>query len=104
MNYKQYFYRLNAFTRLKDGVALINKNSPSEPVSLEPWMGTIIALADGQHTVAELISYLADQYQEGAPDNLEDTVASVIDRLIESETLQLSDTSVELPYHLSRAI
>ncbi|MES9906817.1 MAG: hypothetical protein ABW168_29575, partial [Sedimenticola sp.] len=30
--------------------------------------------------------------------------ASVIDRLIESETLQLSDTSVELPYHLSRAI
>ncbi|MES9857255.1 MAG: hypothetical protein ABW166_11695 [Sedimenticola sp.] len=104
MDNKQYFYRLNAFTRHNNEVALINKNNPGEPVSLEPWMGTVVALADGQHTIGELISYLASQYEGNSPDTLEDTIFSVIERLIESETMQLSDTPTELPYHLSRAL
>lgn len=104
MNNEQYFYRLNAFTRMNNEVALINKHDPSEPVTLEPWMGTVITLADGQHTVGELISHLASHYEGNTPDNLEKTIASVIERLIESKTLQLSDTTVELPYHLSLAL
>ncbi|MEJ1381801.1 MAG: hypothetical protein RPT95_12700 [Candidatus Sedimenticola sp. (ex Thyasira tokunagai)] len=104
MRTEQYFYRLNAFTRRNDEVSLINKDNLSETVSVEPWMGTVIALADGQHTIAELISYLAGCYEGDTPDTLENTIGSVIERLVESEIIQLSDTTVELPYHLSRAL
>ena len=53
-----FFYRNNAYTRLTGGegeVALIDKRDPKEMVQMEPWLGTVFMLADGQHTVEELI-------------------------------------------------
>ncbi|MEN8168369.1 MAG: hypothetical protein ABFR65_12965, partial [Pseudomonadota bacterium] len=104
MERKKYFYRILAFTRLGGEVALIDKSDPAETIPLESWLGTVISLADGQHSIEELIDYLRGQYGSNVPAELERTVESVIERLIESQALMLSDESNVLPYHLSKPL
>jgi len=72
--------------------------------SLEAWLGVVVSLADGQHTIAELIEYLAAQYQGNVPDNLKDTLSSVIERLEGEGVVKLSETSVTLPYYLAEPV
>ena len=70
---------------------------------MEDWMGTVVSLADGKHSIAQLIDYLGQQYPQ-KPENLEETLHSVIERLLEGEMIELSDEPVELPYYLSAPI
>jgi hypothetical protein len=102
MEREKYFYRILSFTRLGGEVALIDRLDPEKTIPLESWLGTVIALADGQHSIEELIDYLRGHYGASVPAELEHTVESVIERLIESQALMLSDEPYALPYHLSR--
>ena len=70
---------------------------------MEDWMGVVVSLADGKHSIKELIDYLGQQYPQ-KPENLQETVHSVIERLLEGDFIQLSDDPVELPYYLSAPI
>lgn len=63
----------------------------------------VISLADGKHTLQQLIDFMANQYQQ-KPDRLDDTLESVIERLLESNMLKLSAEAVELPYYLAAPI
>ncbi len=102
-----YFCRNNAYTRLTDGeseIALVDKRDPKRTITLEPWLATVFLLADGQHTVKELISHLRSQYRESPPAELERTVLSVVERLVESGTVRLELASTTPAYHLSRPI
>ena len=63
----------------------------------------MISLADGQHTLQDLIDYLSAQYDE-PPTNLEETVVSVIERLIEGKMILLNENKVDLPYYLANPI
>lgn len=103
MNKDQYFFRCVIFTRNNNSVAIADIYNPSQISELEPWFGTVISLADGQHTLHELIDYLSTQYDE-IPSNLEQTLESVIERLIEGKMLLLNENKVELPYYLARPI
>ncbi len=103
MDNVQYFYRKVVFTRKNNQIALADINQPDNISPLEDWMGTVISLADGIHTIQELIDYLKQQY-EVAPVNLEETLHSVVERLLEGELIQLSDTKVDLPYYLALPI
>jgi len=85
-------------------VALVDKRNPKETVKMEPWLATVFVLADGQHTVEELLSYLRVHYGDSPPDDLERTVLSVMERLVESGTVQLSKEQHELPYHIARPV
>ncbi|MEN8180533.1 MAG: hypothetical protein ABFS39_18195 [Pseudomonadota bacterium] len=102
MEKEKYFYRILAFTRLEGEVALIDKFDQAKTIPLESWLGTVISLADGQHSIEELIDYLRGHYGSNVPAELERTVESVIERLIESQALMLSDEPYVLPYHLSK--
>ncbi len=107
MDQENFLCRNNAYTKLTGGdgeVALVDKRNPQETVKLEPWLATVFMLADGQHKVSELISYLREHYGSAPPQNLDDTVISVIERLVESGTLKLKESAYELPYHLARPI
>ncbi len=84
-----------------DKVLLVDMKNPKGSAPLDPWLGRVVALADGQHTVQELIDFLAGQYPDGAPENLAETVESVIQRLQETHVVHLSDEPVELPYYLA---
>lgn len=103
MDNKQYFYRTVVFTRADNKVSLADINNPKNVAPLEDWMAVVVSLADGQHTVLELIDYMSKQY-ESAPENLEETIASVLERLIEGGIVLLSENKVELPYYLASPI
>lgn len=103
MNNNQYFYRTVVFTRHGEKIALANIDDPTQTTPLEEWLGLVISLADGQHSIQQLIDFLAAQYAE-VPEKLEETVLSVIERLTESSMLKLSDKAVDLPYYLASPI
>lgn len=103
MDKSHYFYRTVIFTRKAGIVALADINNPSESTALEEWFGVVISLADGKHSLQELIDFMAKQYPQ-KPERLEDTIESVIERLVESKMLKLSEKAVELPYYLAAPI
>jgi hypothetical protein len=99
----QFFYRTAIFTRKAGKVALADINNPTDTTELEEWFGVVVSLADGQHTIKELIDHMGGQYQQ-PPERLEETLDSVIERLIEGKMIQLSEKEVELPYYLASPI
>ena len=103
MDNNQYFYRTVVFTRANNQVALADINNPKSVSLLEDWMGVVVSLADGKHTVQELIDYMSNQY-ESAPENLKETLHSVLERLIEGGIVLLSKEKIELPYYLASPI
>jgi len=103
MDNSQYFYRTAIFTRENNQVELVDINNPENTTPLDQWIGVVVSLADGKHSIQELIDYMTGRYQQ-APDNLEKTIHSVIERLQEGKIIQLSDKAVELPYYLASPI
>jgi len=103
MDNTQFFYRTAIFTRKDNQVALADIYQPETSSPLDDWMGIVVSLADGKHTIQELVDYLGNRYQQ-VPENLEETLHSVIERLIEGKIIQLSKEAVELPYYLASPI
>ena len=102
MDKSQYFYRIAFFSMQEDKVSLLDANDLSAKTPpLDPWLGVVVSLADGQHTIQQLIENLAGQYGGAPPQELERTIESVIERLTETEVLKLADQAVNLPYYLS---
>ena len=102
MDKSQYFYRIAFFSMQEDKVSLFDANDLSAKTApLEPWLGVVVSLADGQHTIQHLIEHLAGQYDGAPPQELERTIESVIERLTETDVIKLSEQAVILPYYLS---
>ncbi len=103
MDNTKYIYRNAIFTRKNNQVSLVDINHPESITSLDEWLGIVVSLADGQHTIAQMIDYMTRQYHE-PPVNLEETLHSVIERLEEGNIVRLSTRVVSLPYYLSLPI
>lgn len=103
MNTDHFFYRKVIFTRKDNQIALANIYQPEKSTPLEQWLGTVLSLADGTHTIAQMLDLLRSRYAT-PPENLEKTVESVIDRLVESKMIELSNFPVALPYYLAAPI
>ena len=102
MDTSQYISRCVVFSKSGDKVSLVDLHNPdAEPFVYEPWLGLVVTLADGQHTIGELISYAAQHYASGPPSGLDATIESAIERLSETGTVRLSEEPVELPYYLT---
>ena len=102
MDKSQYFYRIAVFSMQEDKVSLFDANDfGTKTAPLEPWLGVVVSLADGQHNIQQLIEHLAGQYDGAPPRELERTIESVIERLTETDVIKLSDQAVILPYYLS---
>jgi hypothetical protein len=98
----QYFYRNIVISRQGDKVSIVDLNDPEkEALTFEPWLGLVVVLADGQHTIERLIDTLKQKYNGSPPAELERTIESVIERLTETNTIVLTDEPVEMPYYLS---
>lgn len=100
MDISQYFYRTVLFTRQQDQVMILDAHDLKTTTPLEPWMGTIVSLADGMHTIQQFIDYMASQYVEGPPAEFERTIDSVFERLMENKVIELSPMPVGLPNYL----
>ena len=103
MNNEQYFYRRAIFTRRDNQIALVDINQPDRVTPLDDWLGTVVSLADGHHSIQQLIDYVGSQYAD-PPANLPQTLHSVIERLHEGKLIGLSDTAVTLPYYLAEPV
>lgn len=104
MNHDQYIKRNIVYKFEADTVSLVDVHDNNNLTPLDPWMGVVVSLADGQHTVAQLVQHMAGQYPQGAPDNLVTTIESVIKRLIEADVISLTFQPSTLPYYLSMPI
>jgi len=100
LNHAHYFKRNMVYRIESDSVSAIDVQESNSTIPLEPWMGVIVTLADGQHTIAELIQHMARQYPDGAPENMVDTIESIITRLIKSNIIELTPRPTMLPYYL----
>jgi hypothetical protein len=90
------------FSKQGDKVSLVDLQNPeAEALTYEPWLGLVVSLADGQHTIGQLIEYSSGHYQDGLPETLGTTIESALERLVETGTVQLSSETMELPYYLS---
>lgn len=102
LNKSQYFYRNIVISKQGDKVSIVDINNPEkEALTFEPWLGLVVVLADGQHTIGELIDTLKQKYNGSPPAELERTIESVIERLTETQAIILTDEPVEMPYYLS---
>ncbi|MCP4458344.1 MAG: hypothetical protein GY816_10035 [Cytophagales bacterium] len=102
METTKYFYRNVMFSKNGKKISLIDIYNPdAEAKELEPWLGLVLQLADGQHTIDELFQYMANLYNGNPPPNLDDTVRSVVDRMVKSKFIVLTEKATELPYYLS---
>jgi hypothetical protein len=82
MDNAQFFSRLVTFTRKDQQVCLADIHHLDKISSLDDWLGIVTSLADGHHTIQEMISFMARQYrQQQAPETLEKTLHSVIELL-----------------------
>ena len=104
MDKSQYFYRNVIFSRHNNQVALADIFNPEMTSPLEEWLGTVVSLADGQHTVQELIDYLSGHYHGMPPADLEKTIESIFERLEKGKIVMMSKKVVELPYYLAEPI
>ena len=102
MDTSQYFYRTVIFSKQGEKISLVDIHDPEkEALAFEPWLGVVVSLADGQHTIRELIDGIASRYDGEPPGDLQRTLESAIERLTETEVIKLNDEPVELPYYLS---
>lgn len=102
MDTNQFFYRNAIFSKQGKSIYLIDFDNPDQKQQeLEPWFGVVFQLADGQHTLEQLYQYVAMQYNGQAPDNLSDTLKSVVDRMIQGKLIVLTKEATTLPYYLS---
>lgn len=102
MDHAQYFKRNTVYRVEDDTISLVDVHDNNTVTPLDPWMGTVVSLADGQHTVGQLIQYMAGQYPNGIPENLGDTIESVIKRLTETDVITLTPEPTALPYYLNQ--
>jgi hypothetical protein len=102
MDTSQFFYRNAIFSKQGKSIFLIDFDNPDKKQQeLEPWFGMVFQLADGQHTLEQLYQYIAMQYNGDTPQNLSDTLKSVVDRMIEGKLIVLTKEATALPYYLS---
>ena len=76
-------------------------NPDNKKEELDPWFGMVLQLADGQHTIEQLLQFMAQQYGGTPPPNLRQTIESVVERLTKSKLIMLTEKQTELPYYLS---
>ncbi|HHA18225.1 MAG TPA: hypothetical protein ENK70_00770 [Methylophaga sp.] len=100
MEHAHYFKRNAVYKAEGESISVVNVHENNTLTPLDPWMAMVVSLADGQHTIAQLIQHITALYPEGAPDNLVETIESVITRLTESEVIELTVRPSLLPYYL----
>lgn len=100
MEHAYYFKRNTVYKVDGDDISVVDVKDNNSLTTLDPWMAKVVSLADGQHTIDQLVQHFAAQYPEGAPDNLSETIDSVITRLTESDVIELTMRPSLLPYYL----
>ncbi|MBT3783663.1 hypothetical protein HOF92_01730 [bacterium] len=97
----KYFHRTVIYTRKDSEICLVDMHDATLTPPLDSWLGKVVELADGQHTLKDLYTFVNGLYKGNPPEGLELTLSSVVGRLIEGEIICLTNDPVDLPYYLA---
>jgi hypothetical protein len=100
LEHAHFFKRIAVYKVEGEDVSIVDVQANNVLTPLDPWMARVVLLADGQHTIAQLIQHMSNQYPDGAPENLVETIESVIMRLTESDVVELTARPSLLPYYI----
>ncbi len=101
MDREQFFYRIAVFANYEGEIGLVNVHEGNNFMPLDDWLGSIVSLADGQHTIGDFINLISSQYPSGPPADLEKHIEEMIQHLIDIQAIRLTNEAVEMPYYLS---
>jgi len=102
MDTSQYFYRNVILSMVDNKVSLIDIHNPDQKgQALDPWFGLVLQYANGHRTIEALYQDLSRKYDGSPPANLEATIHSVVDRLVDLRFIVLTKEATDLPYYLS---
>jgi hypothetical protein len=101
---REKFLRRNArYDLLGDQVVVADPRQP-RMVTLDPWLERIFEMADGEHTVDQVIEYLGNGYEGGAPAGLDQQITEIVNRLADAEFVELVAEPAPLPFYLSEPV
>lgn len=101
MDKSKFFFRKAVYTEAEGKAELVTDFEPTKTTPLDPWMSLVFLMADGEHTLGQLYQQLEKQYKGNIPSGFEKTVESVVNRLMESQAVGLSEKSMQLPPYIS---
>ncbi len=102
MDTSQYFYRNVILSMVDNKVSQINIHNPDQKgQALDPWFGLVLQYANGDRTIEALYQDLSGRYNGSPPANLEATIHSVVNRLVDLKFIVLTKEATDLPYYLS---
>lgn len=95
-----HFYRVAQWYKIANGdIMVVDPNTP-RVVTFDPWPRIIFLEAQGKQTVTEFVFYMASQYEKKIPIELDETILSMIDNVLKTGLIRLSNVPVELdPKH-----
>ncbi len=102
-------YRLKYFSRtrrfdIRDNSVVLMEAEGNKYTSLDTWTEIVIASADGQKTVQELIDLVRTEFPKQPPQEFEQALLRLIDQLLLMNYLELSNRPSSLPYYLDRPV
>ena len=98
-----YFSRTARFDRMGEKTVAIDPSAP-RMITMDPWPELVFQMADGQHTVAQLRTNLAAQYEKGAPTGVDEQVDSVVRDLERERLIRLHAQPTTLPFYLAKPV
>ena len=95
-----YFHRTLVHTYVNNHIVLIDNSSP-RMITLDPWPELVISLADGKHSIQELIDHIGSSYKGAPPSDYKKTIMSVVLSLKNAGYIRITTGKYELPYYLA---
>lgn len=98
----KYFYRLAQWDWLDHENIHVTDNNAPRMITMDPWPQMIFLDSDGQKTIEEYIFELTGKYgrKQPIPEDLDNEVINLIEKLVNDKLIGLSDTKYELPYYI----
>jgi hypothetical protein len=96
----KYFIRNTRYMMMKERL-MLKERSRAGLVTMDEWYEVVFLGADGEHTVAEFIKALGNDYPDGVPEGLADQTRQIIGELEARGYIALSDEKKTLPYYLA---
>ncbi len=95
-----YFRRIARFDLVDERVVVFDAKQP-RVITLDAWPELVFQMADGEHTIQQMIEHLGEQYEDGVPVGLSDQIIATVKQLIDEGILELASGSQVLPSYLS---
>ncbi|MCI0638175.1 MAG: hypothetical protein L0Y72_25025 [Gemmataceae bacterium] len=98
-----YFRRTARFDLLNGHIVVADPKQP-RMVTLDPWLELVFQMADGEHTIDQMIVHLGKGYEGGSPAGLDQQVLDIVNHLVAEGFVELVANSTTLPFYLTEPV